>query len=271
MPKCFVVFFLNIGIFNLFSQEIFMNGIILDAETKEPIEYVNIGILNKNQGTVSDLEGKFKFQISNEFKNDSLTISHVIYNTLKIPIQNFKNKTIYLTPNQNQLKEVVISNTKKKQRKIGVKTYNPLLWLGAVSKKMDIIENAQLIQIPNKTVRVKAVNMYLRRGFEADSSHIRINFYKNVDNRPDEKIVFQNILKKLKIEPGWITIDLSKEYIYLEEDFFIGIEFMPDFKKPMDVYLGVILTKGKGFSRQNSQGTWNAIDGASTINVEVEY
>jgi hypothetical protein len=29
---------------------------------------------------------------------------------------------------------------------------------------------------------------------------------------------------------------------------------MPNFKNPQDVYIGAILTKGKGYSRRSSQG-----------------
>jgi hypothetical protein len=32
-----------------------------------------------------------------------------------------------------------------------------------------------------------------------------------------------------------------------------------------------VLTKGKGYSRRSSQGKWNKLQGASSINVEVEY
>jgi len=248
-----------------------MNGIITDAETKKPIEFVNVGVLNKNKGTISNLNGEFYLSVTKKFFNDSLTISHVNYYSIKIPIKNFKNQTIFLNPKTNELSEVIVSNKKKRTRKIGVKSYNPLLWLGAISEDMDIIENAQRINIPDKSVRVKYVNIYLRAGFKSDSSFVRINFYKNVDNTPDEKIVFENIIQKKKIEPGWLQIDLTKQYIYLEEDFFVGVEFLPDFKNPLEVYIGAILTKGKGYSRRNSQGKWNKLQGASTINVEIEY
>lgn len=254
-----------------YSQTIEMNGIVIDSETKNPIEFVNIGILNKNKGTISNLNGEFNLSVSKELSNDSLTISHVSYYTIKIPIKNFKDQTISLEPKTNELSEVIISNRKKRNRKIGVKSYNPLLWLGAISEDMDIIENAQRINIPDKSVKVKYVNIYLRRGFKSDSSFVRINFYKNVDNRPDEKIVFENIVQKKKIEPGWLQIDLTKQNVYLEEDFFVGVEFIPDFKNKLEVYIGAILTKGKGYSRRNSQGEWNKLQGASTINVEIEY
>lgn len=248
-----------------------MNGVLIDSITNTPIPFVNIGVFNKNKGTISNSKGIFNISFTNKFKYDSLTISHLNYYTIKIPIKNINNQTIKLKPKANTLSEIVISNKKKKKRKIGVKSYNPLLWLSAISKDQDIIEVAQKINIPEKEVRVKYVNFYLRKGFETDSINIRINFYKNADNSPSEKIISENIIQNTKIEIGWNQIDLSKYYIYLKNDFFIGLEFIPDFKTPLEVYLGCILTKGKGYNRTNSFGKWNKLQGASTINIEVEY
>ena len=248
-----------------------MTGVIINSKTNETVEFVNIGILNKNTGTISNLKGLFSINISKKLSNDSLIISHINYHSVKVPIKTLENQTIYLQPKNNELSEIVISNKKKKNRKIGVKSYNPLLWLRAIAKNNDIIENAQRINIPDKKVRVKLVNIYLRKGFKSDSSFIRINFYKNENNAPGEPIVFENIIEKKHIEPGWLKIDLTKHYIYLEQDFFVGVEFIPNFKSPIEVYIGAILTKGKGYSRTNSQGSWNKLQGGSTVNVEIEY
>jgi hypothetical protein len=249
-----------------------MTGLLIDSETNDPIEFANIGVVDKNKGTVSDLDGKFRIKFSKEFKSDSLTISHVIYKTVKIPIKNSKNLLISLQPNENKLSEVVVTNKKKKNRKIGVKSYNPLLWMSTVSEEMDIIESAKQINIPNsKTVKVKDVNFYLRRGFEIDSAFIRINFYKNVDDSPGEKIVFENIIQRKQIEQGWININLEKYSVFLEEDFFVGVEIIPDSNKPREVYMGAILTKGNAFMRTSSLGKWEKVDGAQSINVELKY
>ncbi|MGA9589712.1 MAG: carboxypeptidase-like regulatory domain-containing protein [Salegentibacter sp.] len=255
-----------------FSQEIEMNGILTDAETSKPIEFANIGIFGKNKGTVSKLDGKFSIRFPQEYTGDSLTISHVIYETVKIPIKDSKNLVIQLQPNKNILPEVVLSNKKRKNRKIGVKSYNPLLWMGTLSEDTDIIESAKHIGIPdNKTVRVKKVNFYLRRGFVADSAFIRINFYKDVDNFPGEKIVFKNIVQRKKIEQGWTTIDLEENAVFIEEDFFVGVEILPSSKKPFEVNMGAILTKGNAYFRNSSLGTWGKLTGAPSINVEVEF
>ena len=273
MKRHFYLFLLlQIFVFNVFSQNIEISGTLKDAKTNEPIEFVNIGIQNKNKGTISNLEGKFHLEIPKALSKDSLTISHVNYETLKIPVENSKNKTFVLKPRTNELPEVLISNKKKRHRKVGVKSYNPFLRGRTTSKDEDIIEMAQRINIPNKSVKVNYANIYLRRGFEADSIYIRINFYKNVDNRPDKKIIFQNLVQQKQIEPGWIQLDLKSYNIYLDEDFFIGIEFIPYFKKPLEVWAGGIMTKGGAYSRRNSQGSWEKSSGAAySINVEIEY
>src|SRR5690606_15520629 len=120
-------------------------------------------------------------------------------------------------------------------------------------------------------VKVNYANIYLRRGFDADSSYIRIIFYKNVDDSLEEKIIFQNIIQKKRIEPGWYHLDLTKHDIYYDGDFYISLEFIPDIKKNTEIYAGAILTKGKGYSRINSQGVWGKLSGAYSINVEIEY
>ncbi|ETN94093.1 carboxypeptidase-like regulatory domain-containing protein [Zhouia amylolytica] len=270
LATTFLAIFINN---NVVAQEIKMSGIITCSKTNEPIEFVNIGVFNKNKGTVTDQKGRFTIVLSKEFLNDSLTISHVGYKTLKIPVQRANNIFFTLQPKANQLSEVVvISNKKKKNRKIGVKSYNPLLWLTAISEDNDIIENAQKINIPNKSiVKINYVNIYLRRGIDTESSFIRVNFYKNLNDLPGERILFENIVKKKKMEPGWLQIDLTEFNVYIKEDFFIGIEFLPDFKNTQSVYMGAILSKGKGFSRRSSQGKWEKLPGASAINVEIEF
>jgi hypothetical protein len=271
MRITFFMLFISIGSFLSQVQKINISGSILDFKTKKPIEFVNIGIFNKNKGTVSNQNGTFTLNLSKEFQKDSLTISHINYYSVKIAVENIKNKTVYLQPKTNELSEIVLSNKKKRKRKIGVKTYNPLLWLNGISENNDIIENAQRINIPDKTVRIKYVNVYLRKGFDTDSSFVRVNFYKNVENAPGERIVFKNILQKKQLKYGWLQIDVRENDVYIKEDFFVGVEFIPNFKKPLNVYIGAILTKGKGYSRRSSQGKWNKIQGASSINVELEY
>src|SRR6187455_2270243 len=75
--------------FDLFSQSIY-SGIVKDSVSSKPLSYVNIGIVNKDVGTVSDKDGKFSITIDEKFNNDSLRISIVGYETRIFKISEFK-------------------------------------------------------------------------------------------------------------------------------------------------------------------------------------
>ena len=46
----------------LYGQTI--SGTVFEMNTEIPVEYVNIGILGKNNGTVSDQNGRYTLQIN---------------------------------------------------------------------------------------------------------------------------------------------------------------------------------------------------------------
>src|SRR5690606_5195207 len=119
---------------------IVMTGTVIDAENQQPIEFVNIGILNKNQGTITNPNGEFNLIVPKNFDKDSITISHISYYSASILAESFKNRTIVLEPKTTELSEVVVSNKKRRIRKIGVKSYNRLLSMRVISENNDIVE-----------------------------------------------------------------------------------------------------------------------------------
>lgn len=71
--------------YSLSAQKI--KGIIINKETKSPIAYVNIGIPNKNSGTVSDTEGAFSLTIDESHQNDSLKFSCIGFESKTLSIK----------------------------------------------------------------------------------------------------------------------------------------------------------------------------------------
>lgn len=63
---------------------------MFDNKSKEPISFVNIGILGENFGTVSDEEGRFNLELKDKFNNDILRLSCIEYEDLNIIISDFK-------------------------------------------------------------------------------------------------------------------------------------------------------------------------------------
>src|SRR6187402_1001848 len=97
--------------------QINIKGQLLNKETLEPIPYANIGILNSNVGTLSNLDGSFSIPIPNKLKQDTLIFSALGFTKKVIPIQFISQKeklTIFLFEKATLLNSVVIHE--KRQR-----------------------------------------------------------------------------------------------------------------------------------------------------------
>ncbi|MBK7106408.1 MAG: TonB-dependent receptor [Ignavibacteriae bacterium] len=87
----------------------FINGIILDSQTNEPLPFANIGINNFSLGTSSDVDGKFSMKINS--KSAELIFSYVGYKTSTIKLENLKSDEvnfIFLNPISINLQEVTV-------------------------------------------------------------------------------------------------------------------------------------------------------------------
>lgn len=272
MKSLYIPFILIFSFNNLFSQNNVLNGSIIDSVTKTPIEFVNIGIKEKSVGTISNTEGKFNVKDYMKFLGDSITFSHVGYHSKTILISKNNEITILLKPREQEIAEVFISSKKRKHKRSGVRSYNPLLWGSLINKNQDIIEVSQLIRIGNRQkIHLNNSYIYLRTSLKKESPYIRINFYKATENGPGEKIVFQNFIYKKSLEKGWLKLDLSDQGITIDQDFFISFEFLPTNEKNLTLYSGAKIVKGKGYYRNSSLGDWKKSQGAYSIYVEYEY
>lgn len=96
-----------------FSQ--IKTGIVLSSQDKAPVTYCNIYSKNSAVGTITNDEGYFKLNFTTPL--DSIIISHLGYEKIGYPINNFfeHGDTIYLTPKVVQLNEVTIFGGDPKQ------------------------------------------------------------------------------------------------------------------------------------------------------------
>lgn len=89
---------------NLFSQNR-LNAVILDFETKKPVEYVDI--FNETNFTTTNSEGKFLF-VSEQ---DSVKVRLMGYKTIYTTFKKIKSDTIFLESKFEILDEIVIGNS----------------------------------------------------------------------------------------------------------------------------------------------------------------
>ena len=105
---CLILSFLSLNF--LGAQNLLIDGSIIDDNDFE-IPFAAVGILKKNIGTTSTIEGTFSFLVSPNEIEDSLEISSIGFKTFKIKVKDYidkKVKTIRLSEQLTQLDEVVV-------------------------------------------------------------------------------------------------------------------------------------------------------------------
>lgn len=82
-----------------------LSGKIMDANTKKTLPFASIS--TPNAFAIADLDGKYT--VSNVHKNDTITVSYVGYETIKIQIKNRRNFDFKLQPLSENLQEVAVN------------------------------------------------------------------------------------------------------------------------------------------------------------------
>ncbi len=257
----------------IYSQSIMIDGIV-KINQNQRLEYVNIGVKEKNIGTISNENGKFSITLDKSFLNDSLTFSYVGYKNLTIKIGDIKSsnqKDFVLEEQPTELKEVFISTRKRKIRKLGTNSYVSMVagyvWSRENIENRDIIEHAKILNI-KKPSRILNLNMNLFNVF-ADSATFRANFYTIKENLPNKRI--QNIILSKKIKQGWNKFDLSEYDLKFDKPIFITFEYIPKSKTEREPFRISGQFLGKSIKRTSSLGTWDLNKGLSmAMYVEIE-
>jgi hypothetical protein len=239
-----------------FSQKN-VNGIVLSSNLKDTLSYVNIGVLNKDIGTVSDNKGRFELELKEAFLKDSLTFSIIGYKSVIIPIIDFKTqKTIILEEEITELDEVIINNKKYKSKILG--NEKPKSFLASVyfSKIEAGNEIGIKVKIKKPTI-IETFNIAVLKN-EYGLLNLRINFYDLKKGIPNKRINKDNIIIKAEVKDGLITADLSDYELVFKDDFFVSIESLKKIDDNKEIiFAGRLLNKS--FARKTSQASWNKV------------
>ncbi len=206
------------------------SGLILDKKTNQPLPYVNIGILNREIGTVSNSNGKFSLELKEEFKNDTIRISSISFKPVEILIRNIIQKTeptIYkLEEDISELNEVVITAKSFKKRTLGNKTESKFVSTGFSYDQLGAEMGVKINIRKNPTI-VDAFNFNIPYNRLSAKSVFRLNFYSINKRKPGVNLLKDNIL--FTIEPkqkGNVTIDLKPYDIVLTDDVIVTLEWV---------------------------------------------
>lgn len=236
-----------------------INGTIVDASTEKPLGYVNIGLLGKNIGTVSDEKGKFSLTLTNTKDSDTLRVSMVGYQTIELNVEKLKRqKEIKLSPSTEMVEEIVVWDCDDKHDKIrGNKVSSSAASIAFISEELGT-EIATMIRLgKKKKTKIKEFSCWIA-SHPYDTLFFRLNIYSAKNGQPNENILRENIFITTSQKEGELNVDLRAYNIIVKEDVFVALEYVRPLRKLNDETLcfgGKFFGK-KSFVRFTSQSRW---------------
>lgn len=235
---------------------------VTDASTNKPVPYVNIGIVKKGIGTVTDENGKFTLELPETFLPDTLRISMIGYQTRNFLVgdlqKNFPagNMNVSLSQVATELKEVVVKPRKIKYALLGNDFHSKKVTAGFQSNKLGS-EIGIIMRIKKAPSYVERVNFHIAQN-KYDSAIWRVNIYLLEDGKPGENILKQPIyLKSFKSNED-LSVDLVPWSIEVNSDFVVALELIEDLGEQGLMFCAGIFGNSM-FVRVASQGEWEKV------------
>lgn len=105
----------------LYSQQVFIKGLVTDGETRSGVSFAHIGVCGMSIGTVANENGAYQFRIPDQVLGDTLCATAIGYETFKVPIDQLKGQSsfdIVLKPQISYLDDILIKDEKITGRRV---------------------------------------------------------------------------------------------------------------------------------------------------------
>ena len=204
-----------------FSQ---LKAVIINSETKEKVQYVNIWIENENIGTTSNENGEFSLDIS---RGKILSLSSLGYEKKRIEISKISN-TISLNPKITELQEIIINSTKqRKELLIGKFNDSEVGYYYASLNKPEI--KARFFPFDS----IYSITPYLKKlkfRIYSDKQNAKFNvrlYSIGKNGEPKNPLYEKNIIGTVKKGTKNIELDLSGlDITFPESGLFVSYEWL---------------------------------------------
>lgn len=244
---------------NLSSLGQSINGKIVDSNNNQALPYINIGIIGKGIGTVSDIDGKFTINLHDSLNSETLKFSCIGYKSQSFIVKEFKKKLnnnsiiISLEPNTFTLSQVVVKPKVLKTKVLGNKNNNKSAMAGFKSNDLGS-EMGTIMKIKKTPTHIENVNFNIAKN-EIENLKFRVNIYSMKNGQPDSTLLKEPIYVTTSITSGTLSVDMKKHNIWVDTDFLVSLEWIEDYG-PNKLYFCVGLMDSNSLWRKTSQDKW---------------
>ncbi|SFQ21329.1 carboxypeptidase-like regulatory domain-containing protein [Hymenobacter arizonensis] len=206
-----------------------ISGSITNTATQEGLPYVNIGVVGKDLGTVSNESGYYKLVFRADLANDTVRVSSLGYRTRLLTLRELlAQPNVALTPESVPLAEVLVKGKSRFRRTHTLgNTGNSEMATNTLSSNSLGSQVGTVIKLNRQPTKLLNAVFNIARSSPGQVT-FRVNIYR-LDARglPTEtKLLNRNVIVSSPIVRGPITVDLSADQLVLSEDFFLAIEMI---------------------------------------------
>ena len=272
---------------NWFSSQT-IHGTIVYNETKQPVPFAKIGILNENLGDIADEKGNFSLDFTNVNKSSNLIVEVAGFKPYQIFVGKFINQSnhqIFLEERITDIMEVVISAKKFKDANLGYNSKSKKIHIDYLSKnsvgakkryseeELNQPQSEIAISIETKkNTKLIKINLNFAQFTLDKPIPARFNIYDEKDGKPNQLVNSQDLVfevSKDAIKDGVCTLDVSRKNIWLKGKHFISFQPLDrNFEGNFFVSAGFL---GKAFQRSYLE-PWRVLPASivPAINVDVK-
>ena len=265
--KTFLFLFAFLLSIPVLSAQYILQGRIIDALTKEPLPFVNVGVLKKELGTVSNEDGFFFLEVPDVFAKETLRFSMIGFDQRDFQVADLEaillsNNTLVLAEQTTFLEEVVLTAEKKWDTRVsGNATTSKLLITGFTSNQLGN-EIALFVKVKKTPAYIEGIQFSVVENIYPEV-RFRVNVYSSEYRFPDENILKENIFVTLKQSEGIISVDLKEYDILVDDDVFISLEWIDEDLGSEGLWFSAGVFGKSIYSRSTSQAEWKKQRGLS--------
>lgn len=265
--KTFLFLFAFLLCIPVLNAQYILQGRIIDALTKEPLLFVNVGVLKKELGTVSNEDGFFFLEVPDVFAKETLRFSMIGFDERDFQVADLEaillsNNTLVLAEQTTFLEEVVLTAEKKWDTRVsGNATTSKLLITGFTSNQLGN-EIALFVKVKKTPAYIEGIQFSVVENIYPEV-RFRVNVYSSEYRFPDENILKENIFVTLKQSEGIISVDLKEYDILVDDDVFISLEWIDEDLGSEGLWFSAGVFGKSIYARSTSQAEWKKQRGLS--------
>lgn len=243
---------------------------VVSESTGLPVAYANVGVINRNIGTVTDTLGNFRLEVPEIRPNDSLRISSIGFESRTFALKDIAliPDTIRLTEKAIELNEVLVKPERIKQRTAGREKAGGFIYINVEGYKAAGQGLATPLKVKSRAWLKKLGFTIIDNASTLSAMRFRINVYR----KDDGKYIKENI------EPLYFTYDRKDlkdgkfSYVFPTEimlekgDYYVELEFLENFQNEYFIMTSKPLT-GKTRYRYASESDWETLPFGAPIYV----